>query len=102
MDLVLNNLQRLICHKTQQTIPNQTKPGTIVCAIIVKFLASSLKQSVCGKKKLKEQPNLGNVAARVLLSFIKLSLHEICSEFQNITFRNTVYLIFSGNYKRLS
>ena len=25
MDLVLNNLQRLICHKTQQTKPNQTK-----------------------------------------------------------------------------
>ena len=23
MDLVLNNLQRLICHKTQQTKPNQ-------------------------------------------------------------------------------
>ena len=27
MDLVLNNLQRLICHKTQQTKPNQTKPN---------------------------------------------------------------------------
>ena len=29
MDLALNNLQRLICHKTQQTKPtkpNQTKP----------------------------------------------------------------------------
>ena len=25
MDLVLNNLQRLICHKTQQTKPNQTR-----------------------------------------------------------------------------
>ncbi len=25
MDLALNNLQRLICHKTQQTKPNQTK-----------------------------------------------------------------------------
>ena len=25
MDLVLNNLQRLICHKTQQTKPNQNK-----------------------------------------------------------------------------
>ena len=24
MDLALNNLQRLICHKTQQTKPNQT------------------------------------------------------------------------------
>ena len=24
MDLTLNNLQRLICHKTQQTKPNQT------------------------------------------------------------------------------
>ena len=26
MDLALNNLQRLICHKTHQTKPNQTKP----------------------------------------------------------------------------
>ena len=25
MDLVLNNLQMLICHKTQQTKPNQTE-----------------------------------------------------------------------------
>ena len=24
MDLALNNLQRVICHKTQQTKPNQT------------------------------------------------------------------------------
>ena len=24
MDLALNNLQRLICHKTQQAKPNQT------------------------------------------------------------------------------
>ena len=28
MDLALNNLQRLICHKTQQTKPNQTKLET--------------------------------------------------------------------------
>ena len=27
MDLALNNLQRLICHKTNQT--NQTKPETV-------------------------------------------------------------------------
>ena len=26
MDLALNNLQKLICHKTHQTKPNQTKP----------------------------------------------------------------------------
>ena len=25
MDLALNNLQRLICHKPQETKPNQTK-----------------------------------------------------------------------------
>ena len=25
MNLALNNLQRLICHKTKQTKPNQTK-----------------------------------------------------------------------------
>ena len=29
MDLALNNLQRLICHKTQQTKPNQLR-ATIV------------------------------------------------------------------------
>ena len=28
MDLALNNLQRLICHKTNQIKPNQTKPLT--------------------------------------------------------------------------
>ena len=28
MDLALNNLQGLICHKTQQTKPNQTKPAS--------------------------------------------------------------------------
>ena len=27
VDLALNNLQRLICHKPQQTKPNQTKPS---------------------------------------------------------------------------
>ena len=26
MDLALNNLQKLICHKTQETKPNLTKP----------------------------------------------------------------------------
>ena len=26
MDLALNKLQRLVCHKTHQTKPNQTKP----------------------------------------------------------------------------
>ena len=32
MDSVLNNLQRLICHKTQQTKPNltQTSPPQVV------------------------------------------------------------------------
>ena len=32
MDLALNNLQRLICHKTQQT--KQTKPNEICCSLI--------------------------------------------------------------------
>ena len=26
----INNLQKLICHKTQQTKPNQTKPRTMI------------------------------------------------------------------------
>ena len=38
MDLALNNLQRLICHKPQQTKPNQTKQfwrsEEIFCKII--------------------------------------------------------------------
>ena len=29
MDLALNNLQRLICHKTQQTKPNQETNNTL-------------------------------------------------------------------------
>ena len=31
MDLALNNQQRLICHKTQQTKPNQTKNIASIC-----------------------------------------------------------------------
>ena len=34
MDLALNNLQRLICHKTQQTKPNQTKPNQNIIIFI--------------------------------------------------------------------
>ena len=34
MDLALNNLQRLICHKTQQTKPNQTKPEVLSIYLI--------------------------------------------------------------------
>ena len=30
MDLGLDNLQRLIYHKTQQTKPNQTKPKYVI------------------------------------------------------------------------
>ena len=30
MDLALNNLQRLICHKTQQTKTNQTKEMSLM------------------------------------------------------------------------
>ena len=30
MDLALNNLKRLICHKTQTTKPNQTKPKGVI------------------------------------------------------------------------
>ena len=34
MDLALNNLQRLICHKTPQTKPNQTKPkGNVIARL---------------------------------------------------------------------
>ena len=33
MDLVLNNLQRLICYKTQQTKPNQQIHATLVTKI---------------------------------------------------------------------
>ena len=29
MDLVLNNLQRLICHKTQQTKPTSSNAGAL-------------------------------------------------------------------------
>ena len=34
MDLALNNLQRLIFHKTQQTKPNQTVPKTTGSACV--------------------------------------------------------------------
>ena len=32
MDLALNNLQRLICHKTHQTKPNQTNIEQVLAA----------------------------------------------------------------------
>ena len=35
MDLALNNLQRLICHKTKQTKPNQTRLFSVICRIFV-------------------------------------------------------------------
>ena len=34
MDLALNNRQKLICHKTQQTKPNQTKKKEARCPTI--------------------------------------------------------------------
>ena len=37
MDLALNNLQRLICHKTQQTKPNQTY-NCLLRIIIISYL----------------------------------------------------------------
>ena len=37
MDLALNNLQRLICHKTQQTKPNQTKSCVAQSAVAVEY-----------------------------------------------------------------
>ena len=35
MDLALNNLERLICHKTQQTKPNQTKVVVFLFSVII-------------------------------------------------------------------
>ena len=38
MDLALNNLQRLICHKTKQTKPNQFTTKGNSCGVIVNVL----------------------------------------------------------------
>ena len=49
MDLALNNLQRLICHKTQQTKPNQTeiqsRPG---CELVSQYLISNDGGAILG------------------------------------------------------
>ena len=42
MDLASNNLQKLICHKTQQTKPYQTKPFFKDISIIVGYLMPKL------------------------------------------------------------
>ena len=43
MDLVLNNLQRLICHKTQQTKPNQSGNDTVTqCYLLLYKLNRSI------------------------------------------------------------
>ena len=42
MDLALNNLQRLICHKTQQTKPNQTNIDNFLTVIVFLFDINNL------------------------------------------------------------
>ena len=37
MDLALNNLQRLICHKTQQTKPNRISSSPIIPTHFIPF-----------------------------------------------------------------
>ena len=49
MDLALNNLQRLICHKTQQTKSNQTNLSSFFCT---QFF--DIKQHNAKIKKVKE------------------------------------------------
>ena len=47
MDLALDNLQRLVCHKTHQTKPNQTKPypgHSFVCVCVGGTLPPAEKQ----------------------------------------------------------
>ena len=38
MNLTLNNLQGLICHKTQQTKPNQTNCASFMCVCVYALL----------------------------------------------------------------
>ena len=40
MDLAFNNLQRLICHKTKQTKPNQDKTVRVVILVTVSSLTN--------------------------------------------------------------
>ena len=46
MDLALNNLQRLICHKTQQTKPNPTI-GELIIVIGNRIMSQILAADVC-------------------------------------------------------
>ena len=62
MDLALNNLQRLICHKTQQTKPNQTYTHThtiyiyiykyIIQIWIIQWKKNALRVSVAGRENI--------------------------------------------------
>ena len=46
MDLALNNQQRLICHKTQQSKLNQTE---ILLLIILKYVQQKMKATFMSK-----------------------------------------------------
>ena len=55
MDLALNNLQRLICHKTQQTKPKHNKPWfTEECKNMIRECQATLR-------KFKKNPSSENL-----------------------------------------
>ena len=57
MDLALNNLQRLICHKTHQTKPNQTHKGDRQTVFVCKCkLSQKLFINTCLMKAMDKEP----------------------------------------------
>ena len=81
MDLALNNLQRLICHKTQQTKPNQNYMIRIINTYEKDLAFNNLQWLICQKTKPKQTKisvksavagNQGNISA-IFFCFIFLS-----------------------------
>ena len=55
MDLALNNLQRLICHKTKQTKPNQTNIYTYIYNIYINFVFQKRVDEEKSARKRREK-----------------------------------------------
>ena len=76
MDLALNNLQRLICHKTQTT--NQLFSFVLLILVLHGFDCSSLLQVICKKAKREREREGGRERGRERLSFLNRTPDEGC------------------------
>ena len=72
MDLALNNIQRLICHKTQQTKPNHV--GSIFLIIII-IIYIYIYIYIMVRVSANRPGDLGSIPGRVILKTQKMVLY---------------------------